>query len=677
MLLGADIGGTFTDLVWWTGEKLVTYKISTTPATPEDGLLAGIEHLGANRPDVLLVHGSTIATNAFLERKGARTTLLTTDGFADALEIGRQNRIGIYDARTVKPVPIVPAERRLGVRERIDAQGDVLEPLTEEQVLHAVELARTHASEAIAVCLLHAYANPAHERLLGDALRGVSPFVYLSSEIDPGYREYERMSTTVLNAYIAPAVAGYLERLRHHLHSPLRLLGSNGGRQTTSELARPASMILSGPAGGVIGADAVARAAGESRIITLDMGGTSTDVALIAGEPLLTRETLLEGLPLRAPMLDIYTIGAGGGSLARFDRGGALVVGPESAGAQPGPASYGRGGTRFTVTDAHVVLGHILPDQFLGGRMSLDAEAAEQAGRTAMNDHMPRLVDFAEGVIAVANAAMERAIRAVSARRGYDPAEFVLFCFGGAGGLHAVSLARALSMRGVLIPRLAGTLSALGMALADTQVTAQVSILRDMGDLDDATLSQHFETLAGGCLTELTENSRALASVVGEGSDEAAQRVDPRIRYTVQPALDLRYRGQSYELLIPWQGNLTATAGAFHREHERRFGYARPDGTVEIVNAIVTAREHTTGFALPELAAGVAPAAPLRTVEAWFDGQPHATALYLMEQMARDQRIDGPAILAGEYATVLIPPGNTAHVDRFGNIHIPLNAEDA
>ena len=669
MLLGADIGGTFTDLVWWTGEKLVTYKISTTPATPEDGLLSGIEHIGANRPNVLLIHGSTIATNAFLERKGARVALLTTAGFADALEIGRQNRIGIYDARTIKPIPLVPATRRLEVRERLDAHGDVLDPLTDEEVRHAVDLARTQSPEAIAVCLLHAYANPAHERLLGAALRGVSPFVYLSSDIDPGYREYERMSTTVLNAYIAPAVAGYLERLRRRLRAPLRLLGSNGGRQTTSELARPASMILSGPAGGVIGAHAVARAAGQERIITLDMGGTSTDVALIAGEPLLTRETLLEGLPLRAPMLDIYTIGAGGGSLARFDRGGALVVGPESAGAQPGPASYGRGGTSFTVTDAHVVLGHILPDQFLGGRMTLDAHAAEASGRAAMSDQMPRLVDFAEGVLAVADAAMERAIRAVSARRGYDPADFVLFCFGGAGGLHAVSLARALGMRGVLIPRLAGTLSALGMALADTQTSAQSSILRELGDLDAALLGERFATLAAGCLAELAENSRALETALGDGE---ARSIDPNTRYSVHSALDLRYRGQSYELPIPWQGDIAATTEAFHREHERRFGYAQRDGVVEVVNAVVTAREPNAGFSLPELPEGGEAAAPLRNVDAWFEGQQHTTLLYLMEQVARDQHINGPAILAGAYATVLIPPETAARVDRFGNIHVPL-----
>jgi N-methylhydantoinase A len=304
--------------------------------------------------------------------------------------------------------------------------------------------------------------------------------------------------------------------------------------------------------------------------------------------------------------------------------------------------------------------------------MALDAQAAEQAGRAAMGDHMPRLTDFAEGVLAVANAAMERAIRAVSARRGYDPAEFVLFCFGGAGGLHAVSLARALGMRGVLIPRLAGTLSALGMALADTQTTAQASILRDLSDLDDTTLNRRFADLADGCLVELEENSRALESMPGSQDDEAGLSDDPRRRYAVQPALDMRYRGQSYELLIPWQGDVAATADAFHREHERRFGYARPDGVVEVVNAVVTARERAEGFALPELPEGAAPSAPLRTVEAWFEGQPSATALYLMEQVARDQRIDGPAILAGDYATVLIPPDATAHVDRFGNIHIPL-----
>src|SRR5690349_1752441 len=466
-VVGADIGGTFTDFVSWNGHEVVFDKLPTTPA-PEDALLAGIARLDADRADVTLVHGSTVATNAFLERKGARVVLVTTAGFGDVLEIGRQNRARIYDIRAAKPLPLVPAERRLEAHERLDASGNALMPLTDAEVERVARAAAALHPEAIAICLLHAYANPAHELRLRDALRAITPFVYCSADIDPAYREYERSSTTVFNAYVGPLVAGYVERLQARLRCPLRLLGSNGGRQVGGPLRRPASMILSGPAGGVIGARAVARASGEREIITLDMGGTSTDVALIAGDPLISRETLLEGLPLREPMLDIHTIGAGGGSIARFDRGGALVVGPESAGANPGPACYGRGGADFTVTDAHVILGHVPLNAFLGGRMPLDRAAAERAGRAALatSDHGDHdLIAFAEGVLSVAEAAMERAIRAVSARRGYDPAGFALFCFGGAGGLHAVRLARALGMRGVLIPRAAGVLSALGMAL--------------------------------------------------------------------------------------------------------------------------------------------------------------------------------------------------------------------
>ncbi|MFI5274644.1 MAG: hydantoinase/oxoprolinase N-terminal domain-containing protein, partial [Ktedonobacterales bacterium] len=327
MLLGADIGGTFTDLVWWTGHELLTEKRASTPDAPERALLAAMERLGANRAAVLLVHGSTVATNAFLQRSGARVVFVTTAGFGDALEIGRQQRSAIYDARAPKATPLVPLERRVEVRERLDATGAVLVPLTASEIARVRAEVERLRPEAVAICLLHSYANAAHERRLTEALAAVCPFVYASSALDPAYREYERMSTTVLNAYVAPRVAAYVGRLREQLAGPLRLMGAHGGREPGATLARPASMILSGPAGGVVGAAAVARAANLGDVITLDMGGTSTDVALVPGcEPLLTRETLLEGLPLRAPMLAITTIGAGGGSLARFDRGGALVV---------------------------------------------------------------------------------------------------------------------------------------------------------------------------------------------------------------------------------------------------------------------------------------------------------------------------------------------------------------
>lgn len=653
MILGADIGGTFTDLVWWTGSELRRHKVLSTRPHPEQAVLAGIGELGAHLPETLVVHGSTVATNAFLERKGARVVLVTTAGFADVIEIGRQNRLAIYDPRAAKPEPLVPRERRVEARERMSAGGEALVPLDEDEVRRVAAAVGALQPEAIAICLLHAYAYPEHERMLAEALRPLCPFVYLSSEVDPAYREYERASTTVLNAYVAPLVADYVQRLSGQLAGPLRLMGAHGARQTSGLLKRPAGMILSGPAGGVVGARAVARAAGIENVITLDMGGTSTDVALIAGEPLITQEISLEGLPLRAPMLDLATIGAGGGSIIRFDRGGALLAGPESAGVQPGPACYGRGGEAFTVTDAHLLLGHLLPDYFLGGRMQLDVAAAERAARLTMADHMAELTDFAEGALAVAEAAMLRAIRSVSARRGYDPAEFTLLCFGGAGGLHAVRLARELGMRGVLMPRGAGTLSALGMVLADTRTSAHESVLQSAQTLSDTTLEERFARLAEACRQELA----------ADGHEEAA--------LVMRPYLDMRYTGQSYELPVDWAGTLAATSEAFREEHARRFGFADPAAPLDVVSAGVTAIAPNLGVPLPELA-GAAPAQPLRQTQAWFDGQVYETAVYRLEALAPGQQIAGPAILAADDSTLLLPPGSAATVDHFGNAHVPL-----
>ena len=658
MLVGADIGGTFTDLVWWTGTELRTFKVSSTPASPEVGMVDGVEQMGANSAEALTIHGSTIATNAFLERKGARAVLVTTAGFGDVLEIGRQTRIGIYNPRTVKPVPLIPAERRIEVQERMDAEGKPLIPLSAAEVERVAALVTAQQPDAVAISLLHSYANPAHELMLAERLRQICPFVYVSSEIDPTYREYERTSTTVFNAYVGPLVANYVERLRGRLRGSLRLVGSDGGRQANSELARPASMVLSGPAGGVVGALAVAEAAGERDIITLDMGGTSTDVALLPGRVLRTRDSLLEGLPLRLPMLDIHTVGAGGGSIARFDRGGALAVGPESAGANPGPACYGKGGTELTVTDAHLLLGHILPDYFLGGRMALDTGAARQAAENLLGEHVSDTIELAQGVLAVANATMERAVRTVSAQRGYDPATFTLFCFGGAGGLHAVSLARALGMRGVMVPRHAGVLSALGMVLADTLATAQESILRDMAALTTDDVEERFERLATRCAADL----------LAEGYSEDA--------LVIEPSLDLRYRGQSYELSVPWQGSPDVTAEAFHYEHAQRFGYSDPKAPVEAVNLSMAVRGPNREVRLPEIEATV-PAEPRRHVAAWFSGERFETAVYVLEELARDQMIDGPAIIAGAFSTLLLPPETTARVDRFGNVHIPLMIMEA
>ena len=660
MLVGVDIGGTFTDLAWWTGSELILYKAPTTPDDPVTGLLHALDHVGANQPDALLAHGSTIATNALLERKGARVAFLTTEGFTDLIEIARQNRLGIYDARASRVAPLVPAEDRIGVRERLAANGHALVPLSETTVEETRRLVEALRPEAIAICLLHAYANDAHERALAEALATITPYIFQSAAVDPAYREYERASTTVLNAYVAPRVARYVTSLRERARTPLRLMGSDGGLQPGAELARPASMILSGPAGGVVGAHHIARAAGFERVITLDMGGTSTDVSLLPGRPLLTRESQVEGFPLRAPMLDILTIGAGGGSIARVDRGGALVVGPESAGARPGPACYGRGGESFTVTDAHVLLHHILPERFLGGELRLDVEASRRAAERAMPASMTSVETFAAGVIQVANAAMERAIRRVSSRRGYDPADFTLFCFGGAGGLHAIELARAVGMRGVLIPRAAGVLSALGMARADTLASRQQSVLETLTALSDDEIERRLGQLA----EEATGELRAAEQAPSQESEIHIERT-----------LDLRYRGQSYELPVEWTGAVATTVEAFHREHEQRFGYADQSADIEAVTMRVVARALNPGFPLP-LAPEGNPTPPVSKVNAWFDGEPQPTPIYQMEALTVGQEIAGPAILSGDYATTLLPPGARATVDRFGNARIPLRTEE-
>ncbi|MBI3731965.1 MAG: hydantoinase/oxoprolinase family protein, partial [Chloroflexi bacterium] len=460
-LLGVDIGGTFTDFVLLRNDQLVIHKLLSTPDDPSRALLEGVRDLRL-ASDGEIIHGSTVATNALLERKGARTALLTTRGFADVIEIGRQNRLRLYDFAQSKPAPFVPPEWRFEVAERLDEQGRVLLPIDANDLNALGERLIAEQIESLAVCFLFSFLNPAHERAVRAALQ--IPYLSLSSDVLPEYREYERVSTTVINAYVAPIVARYVEQLEHGLAGRrLRMMQSNGGsiRATTAKSVA-ARTALSGPAGGVVGAFAAAQLAGFDQIITFDMGGTSTDVSLCAGEPLETSEGSIAGFPLRLPMLDIHTVGAGGGSLARVDAGGALRVGPESAGAKPGPACYGRGGAHVTVTDANLLLGRLAPGKFLGGRMRLDVPAAEAAtDRLAQAMDCDRLT-AAAGVVRVVNATMERAIRRVSIERGFDPREFTLVAFGGAGPMHACALAAALNIPRVLVPRHPGVLSALG-----------------------------------------------------------------------------------------------------------------------------------------------------------------------------------------------------------------------
>lgn len=582
-VVGVDTGGTFTDFILFDGRTIRTHKVLSTPDDPSRAVLQGLREMGAAGSAV--VHGSTVATNAFLERKGARVALVTTKGFEDLLEIGRQARGSLYDLMWERPEPLVPASRRYGVRERMDAQGRVVVPLDRAAL-------RKIREPNVAVCFLHSYANPRHEREAAKVLKGAT----LSSEVLPEYREYERLSTTVLNAYVGPVVGRYVERLGRALPK-LRLLASDGGAITAeSARRRAAQTLLSGPAGGVIAAQAL----GYGRVVSFDMGGTSTDVALIDGTAKVTKEGTIGGMPLRVPHFEIHTVGAGGGSIARVDEGGGLRVGPESAGSTPGPICYGRGGTRPTVTDANFVLGRIDRERFFGGRMALREPKLSRA--------------TAEGILEIANAAMERALRRVSVERGHDPAEFWLVAFGGAGPLHACDLAGRLGMKGVVVPRWPGLFSALGMVMADMTV----------------------------------EKSRTvLGRAIPWRELEAEARKE--LRGKVERFVEARYRGQSYEIRIP-------EGADFHAAHRRLYGYSR-DAAVEIVNAVVRV---TAAQAKPRFERAGAGRRP-RTWRGPRVGR---------EGLVPGDRLRGPAVLSEDYATTWIPRGWTARVDSYLNIVI-------
>lgn len=574
--VGVDSGGTFTDIASWDGARL---RVAKTPSTPDNPARAVTTGVAGDTPSVV-IHGTTVATNTLLERHGARTAFVTTRGFEDLLVLGRQNREHLYRLVPGVREPLVPRELCFGAPERVLADGTARTQLDHAWCARLRERLLASRVESVAVCLLHSYANPVHERMIGEALSGLS--VSLSSQILPEYREYERASTTVANALVAPKMSAYLRDLAGRFaDSDVRVFQSNGGQAPAGLVARhPVRTVLSGPAGGLAGAVAVAREAGFGRIISFDMGGTSTDVALYDGRFAWTSQARVGAIPVALPMLDIHTVGAGGGSIARWDAGGALRVGPRSAGASPGPACYGKGDS-FTVTDANLLLGRIDPDRFLDGAMRLDvARAARAADNLATIAGVDRGA-ISQAVTEVANANMERAIRVISVERGYDPREFTLVGFGGAAAQHACDLADRLEMTTVLIPRHAGVLSALGMLAADAVEEASRSAL-----------GTDPETVLGPLRTELLDGR-------GDG-------------VICQESVDLRYRGQSYELTVPWSERAN-----FHAIHEKRFGYRHPDRPVEAVT--VRVRVATPGPGLPDnLGSAEAPAfASLHVPAGW------------------------------------------------------------
>jgi N-methylhydantoinase A len=621
------------------GRRLVVHKVRSTPHDPSRAVGAALAAVGADRA-TRLHYGSTVATNALLERRGARVALVTTAGFEDVLEIGRQVRPCLYDLMPVRRPPLVPRARRLGVVERVLVDGRIATPLGGREIRRIVAAVRRSRAAAVAICLLHAYLAPRHEARLLRALAGLGLHVTASHRLLREYREYERVSTTVVNAYVGPLMTAHVSTLARLVRGGVRVMQSNGGLVRAATAAtEPVQTVLSGPAGGVVGAADRARRAGFGRILTLDMGGTSTDVSLVDGPLAYRTETLVDGLPIRVPSLDIHTVGAGGGSLATLDAAGALRVGPESAGADPGPACYGTG-TAATVTDAHLVLGTLVEHEFLGGTMPLDvARARDAVGAVARR--LGRSLDAtAAGIVAIATAAMERALRVISVERGFDPRTFTLVAFGGAGGLHAAALADALAMPRVLVPRHPGLLSAWGVLVAE--------VVRDFARTLRVVAPTDAQVRAGFVALE-REARRALA----------AERMGAA---RLERALDVRYAGQAYELTVPFGRDWRAR---FHTLHGERFGHADATRPLEAVTLRVRVRGGGTPVPDETLPRGGGPA-PIARRAVWFDGRRVPTPVHRRETLPVRATCRGPAIVCEYSATTVVPPGWRARVDRTG-----------
>jgi N-methylhydantoinase A len=650
-VLGVDVGGTFTDFYFWDEAGLRVHKRPSTPGNPALAVIDGLLETGWQPDEV--VHGSTVATNAVLERRGATTAFIATEGFRDLLTIGRQARPRLYDLEPARNPPLVPRALCFEAGERVDWRGRVLKRLTRAEARRVARAVKAAGAETAAVCLLFSFLRPEHESLLVDALRAEGLHASASHTVLPEFREYERASTTVLNAYLVPVIAGYLRDLDGRLArtsagnaSPPRLsvMQSSGGVATADQAsALPAALLLSGPAGGVAGAFATARDAGFERVITFDMGGTSTDVCLCPGAVPFTSEWSIDGMPVRLPAVDVHTVGAGGGSIAWIDDGGALRVGPRSAGADPGPACYGRGGPA-TVTDAHLVLGHLDEASLLGGQMRADRDSAYRAISALGGD----VGVTAAGIIAVARASMERALRVVSLERGFDPRDFTLVAFGGAGPLHGCALAEALSMRRVVVPRYPGVLSALGMALADATRDASASLIETVSPVP-----------ARGAGSRIVAAFAALTARLAAEFEEKAE---------MEHSLDMRYAGQGYELNVPWPGRLSDAVAAFHEAHAARYGHS--DSVREVEVTLVRTRARLRRSSPPN--AGPAslrptPASPSTSRLAFFD-RPRKAPVYERAALRAGNEISGPAIVSQLDSTTLVPQGWAGVVDAGGNL---------
>jgi len=723
--IAIDSGGTFTDCVWLAprhaqnrrtpgtpsqSSSLRILKVFSTPADPAQAISEAVLKIAGEIQDIVILHGTTVGTNTLLQRKGARVAFVTTAGFEDSIEIGRQQRPKLYDFFFEKDPALAPAELRFGVDERTSAEGTVLRAPSAASLETMASQIAAQKPQAIAISLLFSFANPANEKAVAAALARLKLPLSVSHQILPEFREYERASTVLVNAYLQPVMQGYLRKLEERLssgweraqarvpvpqnpssqagapppqpaqkrrnpgalgpgtpapavHSQIFVMQSSGGITALNTAAeQPARTVLSGPAGGIVGAAAVAQRSGFDRIITFDMGGTSSDVALVDGRPTTTNEADVAGLPVRVPVLDIHTVGAGGGSQARFDAGGALRVGPESAGADPGPICYGKG-ERPTVTDANLLLGRLPADQFLGGDFQLDLPRTQKIVAQWLKVNNSKLTpeEFAAGVVRVVNANMEKAIRVVSIERGYDPRQFSLAAFGGAGAMHACDLAQALRIPRVIVPAYPGALSALGILISDVvkdhsrtvllRVAPAIKKRRGMATpAFSAQLDPVFAELKRNIATELTKE-------------------DWQGRAVFEPSCDIRYRGQGYELNLPYGADVLKR---FHAEHKRRYGYSSPERDVEIVTVRMRGRvaspEKLSRLKISEEQGNLKPAAAM----VHFGGKRHKTQIIPRASIMAGKRLRGPAIITEYSATTVISPSLSFRKDQAGNLLIEI-----
>jgi N-methylhydantoinase A len=668
-IVGVDIGGTFTDLVLSEGGRLKIHKLLSTLDNPARAMLNGLEVITGDKVETIsrVSHGSTVATNAILERKGAKTALITTQGFRDLLAIGRQNRPALYALHPQLPPPLIPRDHCYEVPERLDYTGVVLMPLDISALDRVLDDLAIQNIESVAVCFLYSYVNAAHEQAVRNRIlerRLLEEWqIALSCEVLPEFREYERASTVALDAYVRPVMSRYLQQLEDNLPQPdsLRIMKSDGGVVSARHARQQAiQTALSGPAAGVIGAFHVAKLAGYDHIITLDIGGTSTDVALCPGVPVRRPESEIDGLPLRIRLLDIETIGAGGGSIARLDAGGALRVGPESAGADPGPMVYGRGGKQVTVSDANAVLGRLDAEHFLGGTMTLEVDAA----RIAINDLAKQmnlsLEAAAQGIINVANVNIDRALRRVSVARGYDPRDFTLVAFGGAGPLHACEVAERLEIPRVLIPRYPGVLCALGLLVADVALDYSRSVLGVMTDETPRMLQSQLDTIMAQARADLSREGIADGDMIFNGM------------------VDMRYQGQAYELTIPLADDHESLPQRFHDAHAQTYGHALPGRNVEVVNLRLQAVGVVDKPVFEEEAISQNSVVSLQAAFLGHKTGLNGTTMVLYDRdlLTPGTCLDGPVLTFQLDSTVYIAPGWSARVDGWRNLVLERKHKD-